>query len=244
MYAYQQLLKIYQQERDWQQAIDTAKKLEKVSLDDLKPMVAQFYCEQADVQRKNNQLNHSKKLFHYALSVDKNCIRANLMAGRLAISQQQFTTAISALKQVEQQNPRYLTEVVEPLQISYLALNQKKDFIHYLTNIIKKHGECVPIQPLIQFIKEQDGDLSALQFLSKRLTTHPSLQGIDSFINLTLAHPNNECKQDLNLLQQSILQLLKKRPDYQCESCGFSGKTLHWQCPRCKQWNTIQPLLN
>jgi lipopolysaccharide biosynthesis regulator YciM len=37
-------------------------------------------------------------------------------------------------------------------------------------------------------------------------------------------------------------QLLENKPVYQCLGCGFYGKMLHWQCPSCKQWNTIKPI--
>ncbi|MDH5369549.1 MAG: hypothetical protein OEW99_05965, partial [Gammaproteobacteria bacterium] len=27
-----------------------------------------------------------------------------------------------------------------------------------------------------------------------------------------------------------------------CHVCGFNGKTLHWQCPGCKRWDTVKPI--
>lgn len=244
VYACQQLLKIYQQEQDWQQAIEITLTLEKNSLDDFKPMMAQFYCELAEIQRKLGNTVQTKDLLNQALRMDSNCVRANLILGWLAVSQQQFSVAIEFLHQVERQNPYYLTEIIKPLHLSYVALNQPVAFIDYLNKIVKKHGELVPIQPLVQFIKEQDGNSSALQFVTKRLKQHPSLQAMDYFLNLTLLQPHHQCEDNLNLLQKTTLALLKNQPNYQCESCGFSGKTLHWQCPRCKQWNMVKPLLN
>ena len=37
-------------------------------------------------------------------------------------------------------------------------------------------------------------------------------------------------------------KLLENEPVYRCRSCGFSGRSLHWQCPSCKQWNTVKPI--
>ncbi|MGD9729872.1 MAG: hypothetical protein AB7V39_26315 [Nitrospiraceae bacterium] len=28
---------------------------------------------------------------------------------------------------------------------------------------------------------------------------------------------------------------------YHCSNCGFRGKSLRWQCPGCRQWNTVKP---
>lgn len=244
IYAYQQLLKIYQQEQEWHKAIHTATQLEQHSLDDFKPMMAQFYCELADIECKNKHISAAQHLLQQALAMDKRCVRANIMSGWLAVSQQKFSAAIEVLQQVEQQNPHYLSEVIEPLHLSYVGLNQGAIFITYLNRIARKYGAFVPIQPLVQFIKDQDGESSALQFVTERLKQQPSLQGMDYFLNLTLAQTQNKYRHDLNLLKNTTVALLENRADYQCESCGFAGKTLHWQCPRCKQWNTVKPLLN
>ena len=49
-------------------------------------------------------------------------------------------------------------------------------------------------------------------------------------------------KEDLHILQNLMKKVLANKPDYQCTSCGFSGKSLHWQCPGCRQWSTMQPI--
>ena len=37
---------------------------------------------------------------------------------------------------------------------------------------------------------------------------------------------------------------LVRNPSYRCTRCGFGARTHHWQCPSCKEWGTIKPLLN
>jgi lipopolysaccharide biosynthesis regulator YciM len=39
-------------------------------------------------------------------------------------------------------------------------------------------------------------------------------------------------------------QLLVRNPSYRCTRCGFGARSHHWQCPSCKEWGTIKPLLN
>ena len=62
------------------------------------------------------------------------------------------------------------------------------------------------------------------------------------FINLYISNAEGRAKEDLHILQNLMKKLLADKPDYQCNSCGFSGKSLHWQCPGCKQWSTILPV--
>ena len=40
-----------------------------------------------------------------------------------------------------------------------------------------------------------------------------------------------------------IDQVLASRAVYCCEHCGFSGRTLHWQCLSCKQWGCVVPVV-
>jgi lipopolysaccharide biosynthesis regulator YciM len=39
-------------------------------------------------------------------------------------------------------------------------------------------------------------------------------------------------------------QLLVRNPSYRCSRCGFGARSHHWQCPSCKEWGTVKPLLN
>ena len=39
-------------------------------------------------------------------------------------------------------------------------------------------------------------------------------------------------------------QLLVRNPSYRCNRCGFGARSHHWQCPSCKEWGTVKPLLN
>ena len=39
-------------------------------------------------------------------------------------------------------------------------------------------------------------------------------------------------------------QLLVRNPSYRCTRCGFGARSHHWQCPSCKEWGAVKPLLN
>ena len=49
-------------------------------------------------------------------------------------------------------------------------------------------------------------------------------------------------KEKLRVLKSVTSQLLEDKPVYSCHVCGFNGKTLHWQCPGCKRWDTVKPI--
>jgi lipopolysaccharide biosynthesis regulator YciM len=96
---------------------------------------------------------------------------------------------------------------------------------------------------LAELIREREGDAASAEFIAAYLERKPSLRGMDRLIELALIHIKDPARDKLEALKKVTSQLLVNNPVYQCDVCGFHGKTLHWHCPSCKNWNTIKPIL-
>lgn len=240
--AYYQLLDIYQQEHDWEKAIQIADKLSRVSGESLHHVIAQYHCEQAEVWRQQQQLEPMFAAIRQALQVDPACVRASLLEGELTLQSQDYAAAIQAFKRVEQQDPDYLSEVIEPLQHCYEQLQQTSQFTDYLNALLKRYNGITPMLVMAKILKQQQGDQEAADFIVKQLHRRPSIRGLDHLLELALMRAGNITYDHLLLLKDMTSQLLRNKPIYKCSHCGFTGKTLHWQCPSCKQWNTIKPI--
>lgn len=237
-----QLLDIYQQEHDWDKAIDIATRLMALSGENMKPVIAQYYCEQADSARQQSKPDIAYKMLKRALQIEPHCVRASLIEGQLALDACQLSQAIGAFQRVEQQDALFLSEVIEPLQNCYLETGCIDEFANYLKRILKEHGGITPMLVLARLIQERENAATALSFVVKQLRARPSLRGLDHFIDMSLPEAQGATKENLLLFKDITSQLLKNRPIYKCSECGFTGKTLHWQCPSCKLWNTIKPI--
>ncbi|OUD14333.1 lipopolysaccharide assembly protein LapB [Thioflexithrix psekupsensis] len=240
--AYYQLLDIYQQEHDWDKAIHTARQLSQVCGESLHPVIAQYHCEQADYWRQQHDLNRTHQALAQALHVDPNCVRASLLEGELSLQTADYPRAITAFKRVEQQDPDYLSEVIEPLQQCYEQLQQTDQFADYLNGLLKQYNGITPMLVMAKILKQQQGDQHAADFIVKQLHRCPSIRGLDHLLDLALMRAGNITHDHLLLLKDMTKQLLRNKPIYKCGHCGFTGKTLHWQCPSCKQWNTVKPI--
>ena len=95
---------------------------------------------------------------------------------------------------------------------------------------------------MTKLIKQEQGEPAAAAFLSQHLLKRSSLKGLDYLLELALAEAQSLTPQHLQLLKTMTSRLLKDKAVYQCRECGFMGKSLHWQCPSCKQWNTLKPI--
>ena len=84
---------------------------------------------------------------------------------------------------------------------------------------------------------------AARAYLARQLKDRPSVRGEAALIDLTLAEGADPAA-TLHDLKHITDQLLVRNPSYRCNRCGFGARSHHWQCPSCKEWGTIKPLLN
>ena len=83
---------------------------------------------------------------------------------------------------------------------------------------------------------------AARAYLARQLKDRPSVRGEAALIDLTLAEGADPTA-TLNDLKHITDQLLVRNPSYRCNRCGFGARAHHWQCPSCKEWGSIKPLL-
>jgi lipopolysaccharide biosynthesis regulator YciM len=240
--AFTELLDIYQQEKDWENAIKTARRLELSSGRSLKKNIAQFYCEQVCELMIHGQDRGVRELLKKAISVDANCVRASLIEADIFKEEAKYKQAIRVYKRVEKQDAEYIPEAVAPLLECYRQLGKLDEFRSYLRTIVDTHGGITPMIMLAELIAEQDGEEEAIKSITIELKKRPTVRGVDRLVEYALIPAQGRAKDDLMTIKDLTGKLLEDRPIYQCNHCGFDAKSLHWQCPSCKDWNTVKPI--
>jgi len=240
--AQRQLLNIYQQEQDWQKAIAVARQLEPSSDEPLAPLVAHFYCELSIENKTRGQDKEAKEYVQRALQVDPDCVRASLMQAEAAQSAGQISLALKLYRRVEKQDPDYLPEIIPPLLDCYEQQNDLPAFMDYLRAILQSYGGMTPLLCLTALIAKVEGKAKAAEFIAAQLQARPSVRGVDKLLEYTLTDAQGEMRNSLLAIKDMTAALLKDRTIYQCARCGFGAKALHWQCPSCKNWNTVKPV--
>jgi lipopolysaccharide biosynthesis regulator YciM len=109
-------------------------------------------------------------------------------------------------------------------------------------SILNRYNGISAILTVAEQIRRQNGDKDAMKFVIEQLGRRPSVKGLKWVIELSLEHSKGEARNNLNILDELTSKLLEGKPVYRCKQCGFSGKSLHWQCPGCKQWNSVKPI--
>lgn len=236
------LLDIYQQEKAWQKAIDTARKLEARVGDPMHVNIAHYYCELALLERTLNNLDQAKKYLRKAITTNKNCVRANLIFGDIELARKQYKAAIKILKQVEEQDPDYLTEAINPLITCYENLSQQRELLQYLKHCLEQYPRISLMVALVEQLQKHGEYTIALEMITAYLKEHPSVRGLQYLIKLQIQTEGQESLDNLRILNDLTTCMLDNKPIYRCEKCGFEAKKLDWLCPRCRTWNMIKPI--
>ncbi len=234
------LLDIYQQEKDWQKAIEMAGKYEAVTRQNMQPVIAQHYCELAEIAFAKHDVKMAANYLDQSIDADPACVRASLLQAKLKIEAQEYKAAIKILKRIKDQNPSYLTESLDLLASCYEHLDQKEEFVVYLKDLVEKYPQIPAVLILTEQIKRWRGSEVAAQFVADYVRRYPSLRGLYALVDLYLLNAKEgQAKQDLFILHKLMKKVVDNKPNYQCNSCGLAGKTMHWHCPGCRQWGTI-----
>jgi len=240
--ALRHLLDIYQQEKEWEKAIAIAKRIGSETNQTMHPIIAQFHCELAEKALKISDDNQASQALKRALSHDKRCVRASLLQGRMALAADNCKAALKAFRQVEEQDIDYLPEILEQMRQCYEQTLGSDAYKEYLRSIIGRYEGISPVLMLADVLARTEGESVAVEFMTVQLRKRPSVRGLGRLIGLNLVGSSGKGKDDLLILRDLVEQLLKNKPIYKCGHCGFSGKSLHWQCPTCKEWNTVKPI--
>jgi len=236
-----QLLEIYQQEKEWEQAIGIARRLQGAGVE-AAPLISHFFCELAEEALNKQEYASAARHLKKALSEDRSNVRVSLLEGRLELEHGNPRAAMRALKRVEGQNPAFLPEIITPLQAAYRKLGRSLEMLHYLRQVLREHESTSLFLAMAELVGEQQGEAEATATLSGYLQKHPSVWGMYRLIQLKLARSEEPSRNDLVLLKRLTEDLLSGKPRYACNNCGFSSRQLHWRCPSCKSWNTVAPI--
>ena len=254
------LLDIYQDEREWQQAIRLGEALlgsrffkstDNKRLPMMK-MIAHFYCELAEEDRQKGNDTGCKKNLEQALIIDKSSLRASLLLGRFHNQTGQYKPALKVLNKAVSENPAFIADLLPDLLIAYEGAYVDKGFERFLHEVNHKLANQMPVQGLLFAVDQQlaradrNSQSSALasDMLVKYLHDNPSLVGLNKLITLRLPSLTGEVANEVGNLHDLLQKLLEKRFNYRCINCGFSGRQLHWRCPSCKKWDQMSSLKN
>ena len=233
-------LQIYEREREWRQAIEVAKLL--VTADEsYEKAISHYYCEIAEEQLNACDLGAARESLREAIGHDVNNPRTSLVRGRIDVSEGHYDNAIEALTRTSDQDPVFVPESLATLEEVYKQ-RSKLEFQEYLKSCLDHTPSISIVLALSKSIREEHGDEAVAKFIAGHLKKNPTIRGLTQLIDLHIDNTRGVARENLAILRSFAEALVADKPAYRCQSCGFDGKRMRWQCPVCRDWASIKPI--
>ena len=231
------LLEIYEQEKDWNRAIEMQREL------DADPReLAQYYCELAASEAAQSRPDIARKHLESALDANRKCVRASLQLGDLEKAAGRLDQAIEHWKRIESQNPAYLALAAPRLYEAYREADRAEDGLRLLADYLERYPSLDLLDSVFQQTLEAKGHEEAYKLMRDELRRNPTLLGLDRWLEAqVIAAPTPDKRRDLELVRNLVHGHVRRLARYRCETCGFKARQFYWRCPGCGGWETYPP---
>lgn len=235
------LLEIYQQQKNWPEAIKVATQLKSMIDESMDIQIGHYHCELANSYIHRKDFSAAIGELKKALKQDPQSVRANLLWGQIELQSENYATAIQIYQKILEQDKAFFAETLTSLIIAYQKLDHENKLVEFLNEKLDYITSINIILFLTDVKRKAEGDEKAIAFLIQQLHIHPSLKGLQY---LVAWHLESTQQNDWLIIKELIQHLLKHQPHYRCSQCGFKSNLLLWLCPGCKSWSCIKPVLN
>jgi len=236
--ALRYLLRIHEQQREWQEAVATHERLAKVAAPEHPTAVAHYHCELAEIASAQGRLDEARELLRKARAQQRMFPRGALLRARLALAAGDPSLAAKLCRRAVEFHPHLLPITLPALVESLRAQGQQegeaglREFVRtgparrahiaYAAIVTGLQHEPILLDCVRDLLKE-DSNLSDLV---------PALAG---------GHIDRP-DADLEALARALARVFRRTQQYRCVDCGFSTARHFWQCPGCRGWDTLAPV--
>ena len=234
------LVKIYQQEKDWDACLKTIEALDIESGETHDLQKSHYFCEMANKARADGDNEVARIYLKRALNVYKGCVRATHLLARIDIQENKRKDALVKLLDAAERAPEYLPEIIREIVDIYRSEGDMRGVRAFLEDQVRRHPNQGTELFLAEIIRQQSGDAEATRFLGEYIAKNPSMPGLIRLVELQCTMPSMGNDHLLYNVRAHLHRLMAERINYQCQKCGFEAKQLHWQCPSCDSWSTIK----
>ena len=237
------LIRIYEQEHDWDKAIDAHRELQAASGASPSDMIGHYYCELAAEALAKDDLASARKHVRRAYKGRHRTIRGTLMRADIAARGEDFKLASRLYSEVLKEDGRLVSEVLPRLAESNIALNRSDDTSKVLRKLIKQDPAFETDIARAAIVGRISQDATAADCIERFVLNNKTLASFIDVEGLQALGEEQKASR-IRQLSEGLRQLAANTARYRCTACGYSSMALLWHCPGCKSWDSIRPVNN
>ncbi len=238
--ALEKLCRIYEQEREWEKAVDAGQRLEVLSGRSLALQIAHYYCECAEAAAAQKDFASAREYVKKAQAGRPRTMRGALTRAHVARDTGDNKTALKLYHRIIDENTYLIAEALPEIVSIYKRENATAELESALKALLAKNPERSSLIAYTAIVNNLGGIPVIDECVKQYMLNEPTL---GEFVELQQLSGGDKGSNDVALekIRSALCKLAGTTPRYQCQECGFSSQRLLWQCPSCRNWETQRP---
>ncbi len=228
---------IYEQERDWEKAIDAGKRLEVLGGRSLALQIAHYYCELAEAAARAGDYASARLYVKHAQTGRPRTMRGALTRAHIARDMNDNKTALKLYHRIIDENTYLIAEALPEIVAIYTRENEVRELERALKALLNKNPDMSSLVAYTAIVNDIGGIPVIDTCVRQYMLNEPTL---GEFVDLQKLSADNG-DEAFAKVRRALSKLATATPRYQCQECGFSSQRLLWQCPSCREWETQRP---
>ncbi|MDJ0759116.1 MAG: lipopolysaccharide assembly protein LapB [Woeseiaceae bacterium] len=236
--ALDSLCRIYEQEKEWQKAIDAGQRLEVLGGRSLGLQIAHYYSELAEAAAAEGNFTAARGFVKKAQTGRPRTLRGALTRAHIARDMEDNKTALKLYNRIIDESNYLIAETLPEIVAIYRKENAVADLEKALSSLIDKNPEMSSLVAYTAIINDLGGIDAIDRCVEQYIREEPTLA---EFVDVQSTLSGEGETETLGRIRSALSKIARSTPRYQCQECGFSSQRLLWQCPSCRSWETQRP---
>lgn len=234
------LVRIYQQEKEWQKAIDVLRLLKRGERQTVNKQVAHYYCELAELSIVIGDYQIARQHLRNARSEHPSVARSLLLRGDLRSAEGDHAGARELWLNLANSHPNFAELIVDKMIASFNLTGDSDGLQNYLLNVavVPKNADSFRVwQRALESIL---GESATIDHILEKSSNKSMSSPLANYLNNALAANKLSDERSAGLLKKLLSRAKSKKIEYTCIGCGFDTKAMYWFCPNCGQWESFR----
>ena len=234
--ALENLTRIYEQEKEWEKAIEAGQQLEVRGGRSLALQIAHYYCELAEAAAVAKDYGAARQYVKQAQAGRPRTLRGALTRAHIAQETDDSKTALRLYHRIIDEHTYLIAEALPEIVAIYEREDAIDDLEKAFRKMLKKNPEMNTLVAYTAIVNDIGGIPVIDECVEKYLLNEKTLS---EFIDMQSVAAGDDVA--MARVRKALSNLASSTPRYQCQECGFSSQKLLWQCPSCRSWETQRP---
>jgi len=234
--ALESLTRIYEQEKEWEKAIEAGQQLEVLGGRSLALQIAHYYCELAEAAAIAKDYGAARQYVKQAQAGRPRTLRGALTRAHIAQETEDNKTALRLYHRIIDEHTYLIAEALPEIVAIYEREGAIDELEKAFRKMLKKNPEMSTLVAYTAIVNDIGGISVIDECVEKYLLNEKTLS---EFIDMQRATDGDDAA--MARVRKALSNLASSTPRYQCQECGFSSQKLLWQCPSCRSWETQRP---